>query len=271
MKNAIEKRTSNVMWIHSSDLMFPNKWGASANQLIVISRLLDTELWHRESDMRWHIRLADDGIDLEKTNSRYCHFLREIEKNGYHPEMSVFTLAEYPMLAQFDGTHRMGWMLSKMPNFFLPAVVKAKKNWFPMDGKRYMLECLNENEVNILIDKYNDVRKKMRNDIIGLIREDVIEKIGLDKVVNIIADGVNVVGIVDKNVCWKSRKYWQFSITLKYQEMYYKKGKIGSKVVDNISDNLKKASSYNWGYIASTVTESIAIENKIYGDLRANE
>lgn len=59
-------------------------------------------------------------------------------------------------------------------------------------------------------------------------------------------------------------------IELKYNDLYYVDYKLGSYTIDDLSGKLDEILGEDWGYIASTITESVTLEGRLF-DLSAWE
>ena len=281
----MSSRGGVCVFVHSSDIMMPCHEGPTASQLAVTSRILDTERWRKKQKLYWHKLMSAkkygnilSTAEKKSSDTKYIKFLESMERSGFNPSLSHLQMAQLPILGQNDGTHRLGYLLSVKENIFVPVKIMPLPQglWFPINGTAFLLEKgVSLADMNILLDRYYELQKKLRRYVIGIIKKDVMSQ----KETMIFAE-IAKVGRCIKTKCvslnnidtdkWSELKNISdndcvlLNIELYYQIMNCQNGHIKSIVVDNLSKNLTNLLGGNWGYIAGTVTESVSLEKDMY-------
>ena len=159
-----------MTFMHSSDLMLPHLGGLDWVQVVVVSRILDTEMWQNGETPFWHTALSDFKFTPEEkavVDDRYLKFLERMQTTGFNPEMSCFDVTIHPIIWLNGGSHRLGYMLSKNPNIFIPIKFNATP-WNFCDGiKKY--SYLGAEALQKIINRYNVLYGKMRKHITAVV------------------------------------------------------------------------------------------------------
>lgn len=159
-----------MFFMHSSDLMLPHMGGLDWVQIVVISRIMDTEIWQKGKTPFWHTALSDHKFSLEEKaviDNQYVNFLERMKITGFNPDISFFDVTIDPIVWLNGGTHRLGYLLSKNPNIFIPVKLNASP-WNFYDGiKKYAhlgMEMLKK-----IIDRYDMLYGEMRKHITAVV------------------------------------------------------------------------------------------------------
>ena len=274
-----------VMFVHSSDLMLPGDTGLTSIQLIVISRLLDMEERNSTGSHYWHIRIAElcykkeyTSKEKEELDMKFERFFQSMKKRGFNPSLSHISVAHLPVMGQSDGTHRMGYLLSEKANVFVPVQILSPISWTgkSVDGISWLSQIqMPADEIKQLLERYRKLHSEMRRYIIAVVDKSVFDQNEAALMQEI--DGIGKcieMKYADKknNNCKKlkiPKQYKKFfnnkekivilEIEIEYQILYYKRGRLKSKLTDLLADRLYKLIGAE-GYVAGTITESIALE-----------
>lgn len=260
-------------FIHVSDLMYPLECGYTSLQAVIISRYMDTMLWRDGRNPKWHILMSADDAFVKKHRDDFIHkyssFLNNINNSGYNPQLSSFTIMQNPFWSLSDGTHRLGWVLTVSPNSFVPVKVKRykKRHDFEKDGFEFLKKKVDNKQINIFEDAYSSLRKKMRCDLLAYFVDDELFDRLKDKVLIEFERVGKVVGI-EKGIEFTGdkNKVCLIRFILNYQDFYYKRNKLRSRIVDSLCNNIDKILGNKWGHVANSVTESVYFETKLGND-----
>lgn len=255
-----------TFFIHVSDLLFPQKNGLTTMQYIVISRMLDTKLLRDGKNPVWHIMLSGkNDIDVEKMNNQYELFLKRMDRVGFNPGVSPFSVVQSPYFGLYDGTHRIGALLSEKSNLWLPIVIRSKynKQFFPQNGKQFFTkQGLSIEKLTKLEQEHKNLWKKIRHSFIAVFGEtDFYTK--KNQLLNIIED----VGEIENIKLSTSTKYGKFclvSYSLNFQDYYIRKNKLQSHIIDDLRKSIGNIlPSFEKWRLPGSVTESILLEEKV--------
>ncbi|MCM1261970.1 MAG: hypothetical protein NC313_04545 [Butyrivibrio sp.] len=271
-----------VIFVHSSDLMLPSDKGTTIIQMIVISRLMDIEN-RRQGGVHyyWQARLCELDYKKQYTedekremDENFERFFQAMEMRGFNPDISWILIAQQPIMAQSDGTHRLGYLLSDRSNVFVPAKVRFPMSWgYPIDGITWLSDIgMPQKEIEKILERYQMLYHDMRRYIIAVIDKEIFEQNSkaLLQEIKCIGECKGIRCLYKKNGIFRmpkqKRKYCKgkeqlviFEIEIQYQHLYYKHGKLKSKLADMLTDRWQKLVGTD-GYVAGTITESITLE-----------
>ena len=285
-------------YVHSADLMMPNINGA--NNLGIMGRLMDAEAYRRGEPLYWHtaaIRPQLNDAQIEGMNKGYKKFLQAVEKDGFNPEISQVTAwGTENGIGISGGTHRLGFLLSKNENFFVPLKISPvaideevqppQKN--PNADPYYSFKAagIPTEKIDEMKARYALLVSKLRRTVDVFIDLPLfaankaavfaaVEKVGKVTDLNLGRSQMprekreaGFDEVLQK--IYPMENFVILKVDLNYQALYYKKGKVCSFVGDGITGDLTAALGKNWGYAAGTVTESVKLEEKLF-DFAANE
>ncbi len=268
--NFLEKKR-RVHFIHTSDIMYPHKWGLTPIQLLIVSRYLDTLLWEKGEKPVWHVRLSVDDESVQMNKALYCeqymHFLNMLEMNGFNPILSQFSAKQTPFWGVHDGTHRLGFLLKKCPNSFVPVKISHPLIRQPTNenGHEWLLSIgVRKEYVNQLEEEYNKLWHQMRKYIIAYFHHTEDFSIKKTKVINEFNKVGNVINIEDTILRRDAnRKITVIKFTLPYQDLYFKNGRLKSRCIDILVRNITSIIGSGAWEIATSITESVLLEEKI--------
>ena len=278
-------RTSPVIYVHMADLLYPHKGRPTQEQLLIASRVLDIREYRKtgEAKFPWQKRVLElrTGAEMsereeESRNRYFAQLIDHLDQFGLNPNIDVIKMAAEPFVTS-EGTHRLGYLCSffekgQSNQLYLPVAANRKTPRFDLDGKRFYTE-----------------RGMTAVELVELEQE-------YKRLVDLALPKVCIVGFLDASLCTEEVQKllasygeitWHpstslklltengslhagcvaptadelkvFSLRLKKQYLYLAHGKMGSKTVDSISRKLKEMCGTKWGYIASSVTESVQL------------
>ncbi len=264
-------------------------------QLIVVSRLMDTELWLQGKDMHWHTLLAGvvcsyelDSLSKQQANQQFSLFLKKFFMNGFNPSMSCWKLGRKPRLGQVDGTHRLGCLLSQQRNFWIPVQILLPEDpaWFSESCKSYFVnKGIEKRDLDQIMERYGRLHDEIRTLMSGYMDSSFLER--YHKIIIEIFMKRCKRFYIEREFAFcqvfpKLKRHLKiekkpnnverivsFQYELKYQDMYYSDGTIRSKVVDQISLDLEKTLGEGWFYLSNTISESVWVES-LFEELKAN-
>lgn len=260
-----------VHFIHTADIMYPHQWGETPIQLVIVSRYLDTLMWKNGEKPIWHIRLSQESEfvqqNKDKFTEQYIFFLNNIQNNGFNPFISQFFARQTPFWGVYDGTHRLGYLLSLSPNSFVPVKISHSLLRQPThkDGRKWLLSFGLENEyIDQLVEAYNNLLYSMRRYLTAYFSHNEIFAEHRDVVIDEFNNISKIIKIEEGFIFKKTgRPVTVINFELPYQNLYFEHGKLKSRCIDNLNNNIKRIlGGYGWE-IASSVTESILLEMNI--------
>ncbi|MBR3723603.1 MAG: hypothetical protein IKN12_12720 [Selenomonadaceae bacterium] len=282
-----------MKFLHSSDIMLPGYFGIHTIQFQVIMRYIDAKLYTGGGKPIWEILfLKLHGREVDAASEKclqddFIYFIDRMKQNGFHPELSKIELAEQPILWIFNGTHRVGYLFTQIPNFFIPVNFVPAAPWGITNGATYLRSIgLPEDMLNELLRAYNEIYSKMRRTITGVMDSKIFNENSAK-----IAEELGAFGkmffLDAKNISLpKNNDMWRDKLSISgnnatvifmninRETLYIKDGEIYSYEVDGISNHFNELFGKNWGYISHTITESIMLEeylNKTCVDKKNNE
>lgn len=164
--NKLRWKITKIIYVHSSDIMMPSKFGISTPQAIIASRIIDTEYYMKGERPYYHGNMFEKSGDITKRmTNNYVAFLNDLEREGYSMAMSHSFITTKPLLMSSEGTHRIGYLLSKFNNVFLPVkVLSESENPYDIYGEKYFLNRLRRPEdwtcIKERFEKHYDVMNR---------------------------------------------------------------------------------------------------------------
>lgn len=230
----------------------------------------------------WHTRIGElhykkkyTPKEKKELDEKFERFFYAMKTRGFNPNLSHISVARLPMMGQSDGTHRMGYLLSEKPNVFVPVQILSPiaRVGKPVDGISWLSRIgMPSEESEQLLKRYYMLYNEMRRYITVVLDKSKFDKNSVAFMQEIGCIG-KVIGI--KYACKKNnvvkvpkqyRKFFKnkteiiiLEIEIERQILYYKYGKLKSKLADIWTDRLYKLIGTD-GYAAGTITESITLE-----------
>lgn len=266
-----------VLFVHVADLLYRQRLGLTAIQFSVISRYLDTCLWRQGKEPIWHIKLsADDKFVTDNKDNfikSYVNFLNRMERIGYNPSLSNFSVLQNPYWGLHDGTHRMGYLLSICPNSYVPIRISRPlfRQFFMEDGHKHLQKIsLSDEDIKILEAAYAELMNKVYHTFTAYFTQEMFEM----KKRKIIENFSKIGRIVDVEINAINKRNGEKICVIRFQpehqETYYNNGKLQSHIIDRLRKIMTNTVGRKGGYIAASVTESIYVEETIVGETMAN-
>ena len=163
-------------FMHVSDLLMPNKdVGLTRWHVILMSRILDTEMWRAGQDPIWHILI--DGTDFHTVFSpeqqiiritQYKKFLERMKMTGFNPALSGVTVSLQPIVRANNCTHRLAYFISQQTNIFF-SVEFVNQISYPIRNGIKKFAAIGLQPLKIIVDRYNKIYNEMRRYITGVI------------------------------------------------------------------------------------------------------
>ena len=221
---------------------------------------------------------------------KYVRLLERMQKTGFNPELSGMKVAIQPVVWAADGTHRLGYLLSRQENIFFPVYFVAQSNLQFMDGVKMYSE-LGGDILKALIDRYNKLYAKMRRAITGIINfknfvkheTEIISALPLDTKINFLSNLNSTVSNGkysllpnNKNSIWRQRLAFCdkeiviFNLLLPTQTLRLIEISRGGGAVirsDESTQFIKRLNEIcgeRWGYVAGSITESVDMEEYLF-------
>ena len=252
-------------FIHSSDLLFPQKDGLTTMQYIVTSRMLDTILLRNGKSPVWHVILSgNNNLDTEKANMQYKLFLKRLDEVGFNPGISTFSVMQSPYFGLYDGTHRIGALLSEKANLWLPIEINNKyhKQFFPANGRNYFTQLgLSTEQLDELEQTHAALWKRLRHSLTAAFLEDDYCVMKKNQLLNIIGE-VGCIEAVRTILSPNNEKICLVNYNLNYQDYYIRNNSLQSCIIDGLKKTLGDILPSLQGGVAGSVSESILLEEK---------
>ena len=270
-------------------MMPGKKWDTS---LGIIGRIIDAEAWQNGEEIYWNTmsnpRLTE--VQRKRCNLGYAHFLRNISMNGFNPSISqIILIGNEKNIFITGSTHRLGFLLSKNENIFLPAKIfyspdereaHTFADVFDDDIAEYTARGVPLERIDQIRERSRKFLAKLRCHILCLVElaqffehKDAffaaIDEIGKCTDIKIAQSRMSrnerlaLNDGVPKDI-YEFDSLAVLSIKIKYQALYYKDGKIHSFVGDKLKENLTTVFGAAYGYVAGTVTESVNLETALF-------
>ena len=194
-----------MQFVHASDLMLPSAFGFNYVQFIVVTRMLDTERYFRGENLFWHTanneydKTEQKFSDEEKNiaDEKYIRFLNRINSSGFNPEISAIDVSIQPTIWLIGGTHRLGYLLSKNENIFVP-VQFLMRQWPPVNAiEKY--SDYPQNLMNEVINRYILLCNRLRRFLTGVIDYEIFVK-HENFIINMIAQILNSTSIQKEEI-----------------------------------------------------------------------
>lgn len=265
------------VYLHGSDLLYAQPKGLSEFQLIVISRIMDTRLWFEGENPVWHLKLSNNNLTNDNAKSfcdQYVLFLKRIHESGFDPGREPFTIFQRPFLGICGGSHRLGYIFACIPNTYI-RVAFFPKIWSQNHGENgeetLLKRGVSLDDIERIKKNYLKLWGQMYHSLTACFFED---NDYIDNKQQILDTFISV-GTVDEikeNIKIDNGKcnVTLVRFSLNYQDFYYSRGKLRSKVVETLRYRIDKEIGLHSNYvIADSVTDSIALENDIIEN-RAN-
>lgn len=262
-------RYAPIKYIHIADLLYPQKEGITPMQYVILSRVLDTRMWKMNATPVWHIKLSDmtDEDCQNRFNYQYKKFLSRLQLNGGNPGKFVLPIRTVPYWGVADGSHRLGWWLNEITNGFIPVKIinSLFKQVFPANGTAYWRDFgLTEDDLYILQGCHRELWKCIRHKLLACFFE-------CEKFIKAKPFIVNTIQSISEDVEIKELKRTGRIVTVVWfslvsQDYYYDNNILKSRVIDELRFRIDEyVDSYDY-VVAASVTESIKIEDKLFGE-----
>lgn len=171
IKYRIRRLRSYKMFISAIDLMQPVNGHPTAAQLTIISRMLDIELIRLGKESWWDVKINQCHNKTTNTEEEEAFHLQakrlvySMDKYGWDYYLSQVNVNRNPFFV-YNGTHRLAYTLLKNPFQMIPVVVDEDGwLWSKEEGYSYFLNLgLHANEVDELMNRYNEIVKKYHLD-----------------------------------------------------------------------------------------------------------
>lgn len=252
--------------LHSSDAFLPHKGGATGHQLTVVSRLMDTEMIFDGRNPYYHILNSDR--DPDKWNAQYIKFIQSLEQNGFDHDNFMGDMAVYGVCGLGGGTHRLGYLLYKNPNFFLKTELHSAEYKSQINGDTFFREIGASSEtINELTDRYYELVKHLRNQLSAIVLSESVSKIealseridGINSIIRVSELSYGDIPKAYRRHLHKGRSYELIHIEVSYHELRYEYCRLRSVIINELVENLDDFT----GYFCHTIAESVDMDNKL--------
>lgn len=178
-RDLIRQFINRKQFMHTSDMLLPPKKNCPTDiQFATVCRLMDIEYFMKSNDIG---SIYFQGLLHHNASRReaedFAEFIRFLDSYGYDPRISVLPMRAYPILEMADGTHRLGYILSKVKNAIVPVrLLKSPSEREPSEARKTMYEQgMDERDISRVFERYFGLLDEIKRDVVGFVSEEFIK------------------------------------------------------------------------------------------------